>query len=451
MKWQQFSRWVITLGMNLPLALVLLLLLSSTPIPLYAFTIASLFTSQVAKLTASDGAAKDRFGYAVAISEDIAVVGVPWDDDACPLDPNCNSGVAYVFERNQGGADNWGQVTKLTHSTLAANDYFGWAVAISGDIIGVGTPGDDDACSPGSDCNSGAVYIFKRDQGGANSWGQVTKLTGSEATDDGLGFSVAISEYTVLAGALTSDNYKGAAYVFERNQGGPDNWGQVARLTAGDPIPDDGFGYSVTISGDIAVVGAPVDNNYTGAAYVFERNRGGVDNWGQVTKLTGSDAALNDTLGFSVAISGETVVAGAPFKNKGLAYIFERNQGGVDKWGQVTKLTTSNATVGEFGWSVAINEDTVIIGARFDHEGGTASGAAYIFERNQDGIGHWGQAAKLTANDPATYDHFGYSVTISEDTVVVGAPGDGNVSNLPGSAYVYQLLPKIYLPIIFKG
>src|SRR6202011_1408335 len=118
---------------------------------------------------------------------------------------------------------------------------------------------------------------------------------------------------------------------------------QVTELTATDTASGDQFGYSIKISGDTALVGAYQKNSSTtgtatGAAYIFERNQGGVENWGQVKELTASDAAQGDEFGETVAINGDPVVVGAPFKNSspgaatGAAYIFERNQGGANKW-----------------------------------------------------------------------------------------------------------------------
>src|SRR5258708_39475724 len=109
---------------------------------------------------------------------------------------------------------------------------------------------------------------------------------------------------------------------------------------------------------ETVVGGAWVKNSNTGAGYIFERNQGGDENWGQVQKLTASDAAANDYFGYSVSINGDTVVIGA--YQKGAAYIFERNQGGAEHWGQVKKLTASGGTgADQFGASVASNTDTV--------------------------------------------------------------------------------------------
>jgi hypothetical protein len=404
-----------------------------------AGTHAPLVTGEVAKLTAADAAAYDYFGSSVAVSGDTVVVGVRDDDDACPADPDCDSGSAHVFERNRGGADHWEQVAKLTADDAAAGDEFGYAVAISGDTVVVGAYVDDD----GGD-DSGSAYVFERNWGGADHWGQVRKLTASDAAaGDEFGYAVALSGDTVVVGAhYDSDggNLSGSAYVYERNQGGPDKWGEVEKLTAGDAAAYDGFGGSVAISGDTVVVGAYADDDggaTSGSAYVFGRNWGGADSWGQVRKLTASDAAAGDRFGNAVAISGDTVVVGAvgDDTHTGSAYVFERNQDGEDKWGEVEKLTASDAAEeDDFGYAVAISGDTVIIGAWGDDD---RTGSVYLFERNRGGADSWGQVAKLTAGDAVPWDDFGRSVAISGDTVVVGARADDDVGENSGSAYVF--------------
>ena len=125
---------------------------------------------------------------------------------------------------------------------------------------------------------------------------------------------MAISGDTAVVGACCEDTGgfdAGAAYVFQRNQGGADNWGEVKKLTASDAQASDRFGHSVAVSGDTAVVGAFREDALVGAAYVFQRNQGDADNWGEVKKLTASDAQDIDFFAHGVAISGDTAVVGA--------------------------------------------------------------------------------------------------------------------------------------------
>ena len=388
------------------------------------------------KLTASDAAAGDRLGWSVAISGDTALVSSNADDDN-----GADSGSAYIFERNQGGADNWGQVKKLTASDGAASDWFGLSVALDGDTALVGAYQDDDTAT-----NSGSAYIFERDQGGGGNWGEVKKLTASDiAGGDQFGVAVTISGNTVMVSANLDDdngNGSGSAYLFERDQGGAGNWGEVKKLTASDGAAGDDFGWSAALNGDTALVGAFGDDDSgagSGSAYLFERDQGGAGNWGEVKKLTASDGAAGDKFGQSVALSGDTALVGVRFDDdngddSGSAILFERDQGGVGNWGQVKKLTASDgAAEDRFGYSVAISGDTVLVGAIFDDP----NGSAYLFERDQGGAGNWGEVKQLTTSDGAADDRFGCAVALSGDTALVGAREDDDDGEDSGSAYIF--------------
>ena len=163
----------------------------------------------------------------------------------------------------------------------------------------------------------------------------------------------------------------------------------------------------------------------------------------EVKKLLASDAQSGDGFGFRVAISGNTAIVGAAGNSAGAAYVLQRDQGGVGNWGQVKKLTASDAKPGDlFGLSVAISGDTAVVGA-FQRDTGVVgdAGAAYVFQRDQGGAGNWGQVKKLTATDAQAGDLFGQGAAVSGDTAVVGAPNEGTGGFLAGAAYVSQLAP----------
>lgn len=164
---------------------------------------------------------------------------------------------------------------------------------------------------------------------------------------------------------------------------------EIAVLSASDAEPEDYFGGSLAISGDTIVVGVmdkDGDGINRGAAYVYQRNQGGIDNWGEVIKLTASDMADEDHFG-TVAISGDTIVVGARGEDSmgsdgGAVYIFERNAGGQDNWGEVIKLTASDAEDYDYFGSAAISGDTIVVGAMYEDGDGTDRGAAYVYERD---------------------------------------------------------------------
>ena len=408
---------------------------------------------QVSKSTASDAGAADHFGVSVAISGDTKVVGAPTDDDAGDA-----SGSAYVFERDQGGMDNWGQIKKLVPLDAVAQAQFGTSVAISADTVVVGASRDDDL---GND--SGSAYLFERNQGGIDNWGQVKKLIPLDAAANArFGSSVSISGDSVVVGAsavVPVGGASGSAYVFESNQGGTDNWGQTSKLNASDAAGRDGFGNSVGISGDTVVVGVLFDDDGgadSGSAYFFGRNQGGGNSWGQVDKLTASDAAPGDNFGRSVGINGNIVVVGADNDGAGSVYVFQPSPGAADDWVQVNKLTASDSDPNDrFGFSVAIDGQSVAVGAVLDDDAGNSSGSAYVFEPNQGGADSWVQVNKLTASDAAAEDQFGGSVAISGDTVVVSAVLDDDNEVDSGSSYVFveveSVSPSSTSSWIFQG
>jgi hypothetical protein len=385
---------------------------------------------------ASDAEDDDRFGRSVALDGDHAIVGADFEDG----DGGSDRGAAYIFDREEGGTDNWGEVKKLTASDAADGDQFGTSVSIDGSTAVVGAPYKD----------SGAAYIFYRDEGGDDNWGQEAILAASDAeSGDLFGWSVAVSGNYAVVGAPYEDSGgtdSGAAYVFYRNEGGENNWGQVAILAASDAESGDQFGLSVSIDGDTVVVGANYEDGsgaYCGAAYIFDRNQGGDDNWGEVKKLTASDAADGDLFGYSVALDADYVVVGALGKSgggiySGAAYIFYRNEGGDDNWGEVVKLTASDPEDFDyFGGSVDVDGNYIVVGAGGKWGDGFYRGAAYIFYRNEGGDDNWGEVMKLTASDPEDEAYFGSHVAISGDNAIVGAEEEDRGGTDRGAIYIF--------------
>src|SRR5215468_4102319 len=398
----------------------------------YAPTIDTLLT-QRQKLTAMEGAANDEFGAAVAFSGNTMVIGAPLDDVIGE-----DQGSVYVFTRN-GAA--WTLQQKLTAQDGVAKSEFGFSVAISGDTVVIGAPLDD----TGGNGDQGSAYVFTRS--GAV-WTQQQKLTAQDgAANDLFGYSVAISGETVAVSALGDDiganENQGSAYVFTRSD---TTWTQQQKLIANDGSTGEFFGRSVALSGDTVVVGKNLDkvgaNDEQGSAYVFTRS-GTV--WTQQQKLIADDGAEDDQFGRSVAISGDTLAVGAPFGDiggnfsQGSAYVFTRS-GAV--WTLQQKLTADDGEAGDFfGLAVALNGDTLVVGAVNDHIGGNVGalgqGSAYVFSRSGT---VWTQRQKLIADDGAADDRFGSAVAFSGDTVVIGARLDDIDSNRDqGSVYVFVL------------
>lgn len=332
--------------------------------------------SERQKLTASDSAAGDAFATSVSISGDTLVVGA-WGND----DTGENSGSAYVFVR---GENSWVQQQKLTANDGSFDDLFGASVAISGDTIVVGAFLDS---APAA--RSGSAYVFLRN---GTAWTQQQKLVAFDgAVGDWFGYAVAISGETAVVGVYSDDDGTGSAYVFVRNG---TVWNTQQKLTASDAETDDWFGYSVAIDGDTVVIGAPFDQDTavvdSGSAYVFTR-AGGI--WSEQQKLTVEYPWLDDHFGFSVAVSGDTAVIGAPLKDllfanyrSGVAYVFARDGG--DWTQQQQNVAGPGALGGMFGYSVAISGETAMAGApfKFIADIGYSVGSVYAFTTQLDTV-----------------------------------------------------------------
>lgn len=263
----------------------------------------------------------------------------------------------------------------------------------------------------------------------------------SPGSSDFFGYSVSVSGNTAVIGAYLDDDAgvdAGCAYVFEKVAG---IWTEKAKLTASDAVNNHWLGFSASIANDVIVVGCYRDNGDTGAAYVYEKPIAGWTNMTETAKLTASDGAASDKFGLSVAISGDDIVAGSSEDddngvNSGSAYVYEKPMAGWMNMTETAKLTSSDANGSDlFGYSVSISENTIVIGAYLQDENGTDSGAAYVFEKPGATWASNTEDAKLTASDGAAGDWLGYSVDVNGDDIIVGAYGENGQS---GSAYVFQ-------------
>ena len=328
---------------------------------------------------------------------------------------------------------------------------FAWSVSISrvgqrgsADYALVGAPQDDAAGA-----KSGSAYIFARS---GKNWKQQAKLVAGEtAAGDAFGYAVSIDGTAAAIGAPKDDDSgknSGAAYVFVRDANG---WKQQAILAPGDLGGSAAFGDAVIIVEDTLIVGAPGHTHggirFAGAVYVFVREG---EAWLQKAILTADDAAASDRFGNALAMSGNTLIVGAPLrdtqagKDAGAAYIFLRNG---DLWKQGAKLTARSTRKNDhFGTSVATTGKIAIIGANVHEENALASGAAYSFV-NVDGV--WEEREKVVPEDAGLNTRFGTWVAMSGNTVVVsaGAAPHNVAARSTGTAvYVYSSIEDFGTP-----
>lgn len=407
--------------------------LAAAPLAAQPLSVYQLDTLRPSSLDNSSG----FFGRFVALDGDTAVVGV-------------SSDIVYVFERNLGGADGWGLVEEVQPDDNGNfDDGFGRS-ALVGDLLAVGAPIHNHDGGPTT--GTGAVYLFGRDAGGADSWGQVAELFGDDSIVlDRFGWAVALSaDGDRLVVGAPFDNHSnrmdaGSVYVFERDAGGPGAWGQVAHLKAAVPIADELVGRAVAIDGDRVIAGGHDLGVSPGAAYIFERDLGGPGAWGQAARLVPGDG-FGGRFGTSVGLVGDLAAVGATLDDEaatdaGAVYLFARDQGGPGAWGEVDKLIPDELAGGEQFGQLSMTASWLAVGAPLADTTRDEAGAVWIYAPPTlaEGSG-WTEVAMVTPFGQGAEDHFG-PTALSGDLLLAGAPEvNGNPgAGVAGQAYTFCL------------
>jgi hypothetical protein len=441
---------------------------------------------------ASNAQQNDQFGWSVALSGDVLVVGAPFEDSSATGvngasdELAANSGAVYVFHR-VGTA--WQQEAYIKASNTGGGDDFGWSVALSGDVLVVGAPFEDsnatgvDGPNNNVATDSGAAYVFRR-TGGV--WAQEAFLKASNTgSNDAFGQAVAVSGDTVAVSAHHEDSGAtgidgdqgsnaaadaGAAYVFRRTGG---VWAQEAYVKASNTEAGDELGYSVALSGDTLAVGARREDSSatgtggdeasndalsSGAVYVYTRTG---TTWTQQAYVKASNTGASDEFGTALALAGNLLAVGAPNEdssstgvngsqvndvasNSGAAYVFRRSGNAWTQEAYVKASNTDEARPGDaFGASLGIEGEILVAGARNEDSSATGvggnqgsnsasnSGAVYVFRH--DGT-RWSQVEYVKSANTGANDAFGIAVAVSRDTMAVGATGEAsNASGINGN------------------
>ena len=303
-------------------------------------------------------------------------------------------------------------------------DEFGKAVAVHGNTVVVGAPRGNN--NNGAD--SGSIYVYTLDS--AN--GHVTlqdKFTGTDTKqDEWFGSWLAIHGDTIVAGRMSRYGRESTVYIFVREN---ETWIEQAKLTIGTGS------LSLDIHADTVIIGS-WRWGYSGFVRVFVRDVS--QQWSLQATLQAKDAAVNDSFGSSVGIHGNTAIVGAPYDDdngptSGSVYIFVRDENGV--WTQDAKLLKSGGSAGEyFGSEVAIDMETIVVGAKRDDQRGTNSGSAFVYRLVPSG--GWVEEAKLMAYDAGSGDYFASAVAIDGDMIAVGVALDDDNAHSTGSAYLFK-------------
>ncbi len=420
---------------------------------------------QQSRITPRDPTSMMAFGYSVAIDSDTVVVGAYWHHHGTVY----GVGSAYVFVKPTAGWPFLTQVAKLTASDGAFHDQFGWCVDVSGNTIVVGANNDDNS----GFTSNGSVYVFVKPGSGWTDMTETAKLIASDAADsDEFGRRVSISGDTIAVGVPNDDIgtnvWQGSVYVFTKPAGGWINSTETAKLTASDGVAGDHLGAALAISGNTIVAGAYVHDHGQGLgegqAYIFYQSGGWVSST-ENARLTASQSFSHDYFGWSAAIDGDLVVVGAPgdYSWDGLGvpsvFVYLKPVGGWN--GDLTEQAVLTASDGifsdDFARSIDVSGDYIVAGAPMDDVGSQPDqGSAYVYSKPIAGWANMAETDKLTARDGVAGDFFGNSVSISGSTIVAGAhKNDITASNDDiGSAYIFDPQPVIvnqfFLPIAVR-
>lgn len=388
------------------------------------------------KLVAFDADASDDFSWHMAANGDRLLVSAKGDE----ADSGSGStGSVYVYEKTDS---TWELVEKVTASDGEGHDYFGSEVDLDGDVMIVGAYGDDDVAG-----DAGAAYIYRWN---GSTWDEEAKLTASDGlANDYFGYSVAISGNVAIVGAMFDDDLgaaSGSVYVYRYNGS---SWDEEAKLNASDGEAHDRFGDAIAIHDDVILVGAYnqlADGD--GAAYIYRYNG---STWDEEAILTASDEEAAEDFGFSVALADGVAVIGdykhdGSTTNSGAAYVFRYNGSTWDEEAFLTPLADDELENDIFATSVAIEDNTIVVSYSADDDTATDSGAAYVYK--WDGSA-WNFYAKLWGSDSIESDGFGKSIAIANNTVFAGSyritvDGAGNA----GAAYIYDLSYQYSNPFI---
>lgn len=437
----------------------LLLTLLFAPLPLVAQDVPPLLTEL--QLEEPGPYFVDYFGDSLSISGDTLAVGIR----AGVSGPK---GLVHIYERHSGGPNSWGRTRQILNP-IPNTTLFGRTVALDGDTLVVGLG-----------IHNLEVHVLERNLGGNNAWGVAAQLVPSDMQYiDQFGIELAIQGDTIVVGAHYNNNSccnppgvlvnSGAAFVYERNLGGPNQWGEAQILKASDERSGHAFGNKLAIDGETIVVGTHRDDHAcpgepscnSGAAYVFEFGFEESGSWSERTKLVPSDIAEGDLFGVSVDISGETIIVGAPAHdngcqdtsacNFGAVFVFERDQSN-GAWVEAQRLAKDSLGGGGFGVRVSIDNNKILTGATISSPGPiydpsglcehprARCGVAYIFERDSSEL-PFGLLGFISAEPPPEalrFNFFGSPVAVQGDLLIAGATRSISENGAPGSVYLFE-------------
>ncbi|HMP72006.1 MAG TPA: tandem-95 repeat protein [Kiritimatiellia bacterium] len=390
------------------------------------------------------------FGLAVDILPELAVVGAPNASVSAT-----NSGLAILYRRLPAGTNAWTELVQLSPATsTTTNNRFGRSVALTEERLAVGAIGTLDPTNR----VTGSVYLFERDEGGPSAWGQVKHIIPTNLNNNAaFGIAVALEGDLLAVGAPdarinATGTTVGAVMLFERDAGGPGEWGEIMRWSPTNAgSVDSRFGFSVSLSGDSLVVGAQqfdanlLNTNREGAVFHFLRDEGGPGAWGLAQFINPPQTNISREFGWSLSVDQDTLIVGAPgitvsnVFRAGRVYHYEK-LGGSNTFTLVGSFDRHTGIERRFGNSVSVFGNQLMVGAPENNTNNNI-GAIYYFTRSSITATNWTQVERILRPPGVPAGLFGSAVSMNKDIAIVGAPSDLSNTNLPnarGYAFIYR-------------
>jgi hypothetical protein len=383
------------------------------------------------------------FGLDVDAIDEFSLVGAPNSS------PNgINSGTAFVYRRDPGTTNTWSEWLQLQPASVDVGDRFGRSVAITEDFLAVGASHSDTG-----GVTVGSVYVFERDLGGADQWGERTEIFPQGLTASSrFGLSVSLDGDLLAVGAPDAflnvgDPTPGAVFVYQRNMGGPDAWGEVFRWSPTGAGSNSGyFGWSVSLADGRLTVGAPEFDvipgtaNREGAVFMFSRDAGGA--WSMDQMISSPEPAISKEFGWDVSQHPELLAVGAPmviegpFQRAGRVYLYEPDTNGT--FVAAGKINRRSDAEERFGYSVSVKTDTILVGAP-ENRVPPHLGAAYLFSRDANHPAVWNMVQRFARPAGSPAGLYGTSVSFKRGTAIVGAPANLSQISNRGFTFIYRL------------
>jgi hypothetical protein len=317
-----------------------------------------------------------EMGKIILVNDDYLILGTPQGG-------NNSSGVVYILKYDVI-TNQWLPIKELTATIPKSGGFFGRSIALGNDFLAVKE-------RPLLATHPTIISIYQKNEGGIDNWGKVKEIVHQNLSAEPFwAFSLSMTDDFLFIGSFQENSISqgsGVVHIYGKDIGGANNWGYLKAIISSDGHTSQQFGYSVLASDTTLIVGATRDNelgNSSGAVYVFYRNHGGQGNWGEARKMTASDGGNGDYFGSSFDLSGDTLLAISSVgynQNKGAVYVFSKNRDGIDTWNEIAKLeATANDSDDFFGETVAIQNGDVIVAAGYDDEIDIDVGAFYTFD-----------------------------------------------------------------------